>query len=196
MNEAALIEQVRKRLKDKRFKHTISVQQEALRLSRLYHCNIENASTAAILHDLCRDDSIETLNSYVKKFNLDNIYLNNKSLSHAKVAALIIQAELNISHTEVINAIAFHTTGRANMSLLEKIIFLSDMIEENRKFDGINELRELAYKDIDSACLMALDHTIKYVIEKKEYLHIDTLLARNNLIINKGGNDEHKSKCN
>lgn len=196
LNEVVLIDKIRARLKDKRFKHTLSVQQEALKLSRQYHCNSENASLAAILHDMCRDDHIETLNTYVKKYNLDNIYLNNKPLSHSKVASLIAKEELNISHEEVINAVSFHTTGRANMSLLEKIIFLSDMIEKDRSYKGIDELRELAYKDLDSACLMALDQTIKYVIEKKEYLHIDTLLARNYLIKNKGGKDEHKSKCN
>ncbi len=196
MNEASLIDKIGRILKDERFKHTLSVYKEALRLAKHYHCDTKKASIAAILHDICRDYSVEELNSYVKMYNLDNIYINNKALSHAKVASLIVQEEFNITDTEIINAISFHTTGKENMSLLEKIIYLSDIIEERRTFEGIEALRKLAYKDLDSACLLALDNAIKYVIEKKEYLHIDTLLARNYLLINKkGGKDEHKNKC-
>jgi len=196
MDVAALIDKICGMLKDERLEHTFSVHKVALRLAKQYQCNTEKAAIAAILHDMCRDYPLETLNEYVKTYNLDNIYINNRSLSHAKVASLIARKEFGITDTEIVNAISFHTTGRENMTKLEKIIYLSDIIEEGRSFEGIEVLRKLAFENLNSACLLALDMTIKHVIDKKEYLHIDTLLARNYFLINKkGGKDEHKKKC-
>lgn len=191
MNEAVLIDKISRRLSRKRLNHTLSVKEEAKKLADYYGCNVDDAIVAALLHDMCRDYSEDDMNIYVKKYNLDNIYLNNKSLAHAKVAAVIAKEELNIKNLDIINAVAFHTTGREMMSLLEKIIYIADVIEPNRKFDGVEDLRMLVYKDINNACLKALGLSINYVIDKNEYLHIDTLLARNYLLKNRGGKDEY-----
>lgn len=193
MEENAIIDKVIKKLSPKRLSHTLLVQEEAIKLAKKYGCSIHKASIAAMLHDMCRDYSLDELNRYIRKYHLDNIYINNKSLAHAKVAAKLICDEYNISDQEIINAVSYHTTGRADMSILDKIIYLADMIEPNRNFKGIDEIRELAYENIDQACLVSLDSSIKFIIDKKEYLHIDTLMARNYLIINeKGGKDEHQ----
>lgn len=185
MNQAALIDKISERLSKKRLEHTLMVKKEALKLAERYHCNKEDAALAAILHDMCRDYSLEELNTYVKAYKLEDFYLNNKALAHAKVAAKCIPKVYGINDRNIIDAVAFHTTARADMTLLEKIIYLADCIEPNRQYKGIQELRELAYKDIDEACLVALDASIIFVINKKGYLHIDTLLARNYLLTNK-----------
>lgn len=196
LNEESILNKVRKRLSPKRLSHTLQVQKEAVKMAERYKCNIKQASVAAILHDMCRDYSLYELNQYVKKYNLDNIYLNNKSLAHAKVAAKLMGDEYNILDQEIINAVSYHTTGKENMTLLEKIIYLADVIEPNRHFDGVDEIRVLAYRNINQACLASLDLSIRFIIEKKEYLHIDTLKARNYLLINKkGGKDGHQRQC-
>ena len=76
-----------------------------------------------------------------------------------------------------------HTTGDRDMTLLDKIIFLADYIEPNRNFDGVEDLREAAYKNLDEAVIMALDETIKYVIDKGQLLYQKTVIARNDMII-------------
>lgn len=182
MLKTELIEEVSSKINKKRLLHTLSVEKEALKLAGHYGCSLEEASAAAILHDICRDFSIEEMNEYVKKYNLDNIYLNNIALSHAKVAANYVKEKLKIENQDVIDAINFHTTGRENMSMLGKIIYIADIIEENRDFEGVETLRELAYLHLDKAVLYALDLSIKYVIDKNEYLHMDTVLARNSLL--------------
>lgn len=188
LNEAALLDKISNRLSKKRLKHTLAVKEEAIKLAECYgYDNKEHVILAALLHDIGREYDQNTMNTYVKKYKLDNIYLNNISLAHSKVGAELIKDEFQVNNKDIINAVSFHTTGKENMSLLEKIIFLADIIEPDRMFNDIEALRVLSYENIDEACLLALDLSIKYVIERKEYLHIDTLLARNYLLINKGG---------
>lgn len=190
MNEVALLDKIRTRLSNKRFKHTLAVKEEAIKLAKCYgYDNKQNVIVAALLHDIGRGYDQKTMNEYVKKYNLDNIYLNNISLAHSKVGAELIKDEFHVNNKDIINAISFHTTGKEKMSLLEKIIYLADIIEPSRQFNGIETLRELSYRNIDEACLFALDLSIKHVVENKEYLHIDTLNARNYLLLNKGGKD-------
>lgn len=89
------------------------------------------------------------------------------------------EKKYNIKDKEILDAIRYHTTGRKNMTLLDKIIFISDYIEPGRKFKGIDEIRELAYKDLDLALYKSLNMSIANLINKDEYVVVDTLEARN-----------------
>jgi len=89
---------------------------------------------------------------------------------------------MEIKDKGIFNAIAYHTTGRKNMTLLEKIIYLADYVEPLRKYPGVEELRELAFKDMDIALIKSFDITIKYVIDKGQMLHLNTIEGRNYLI--------------
>ncbi|WP_237722304.1 bis(5'-nucleosyl)-tetraphosphatase (symmetrical) YqeK [Keratinibaculum paraultunense] len=91
--------------------------------------------------------------------------------------------EYKVTNKNVLNAIRYHTTGRENMSLLEKIVYVADIIEPGRKFEGVDTIRQLAYEDIDKCLLYALDRTIVFVISKGKLIHLDTIKARNQLII-------------
>ena len=79
---------------------------------------------------------------------------------------------------DIINAVSFHTTGRAGMSLLEKIIYVADAIEPGRSYPGVEEIRRAAEEDIDKACLISLAHTIEYVRSDGKYLDEDTVYAK------------------
>ena len=114
--------------------------------------------------------------------HIDEIYTNNPSILHGLVGSIIAREVMEIKDEDILSAIRYHTTGRKNMSILEKIIYISDYIEPLRKFNGVEELRTLSVTDLDTAVIQSLENTIKYVISQKELLHIDTIDARNYLL--------------
>lgn len=157
-----------KRLGEKRFRHTLGVRDEAVRLAAFWGCDTEKAELAALLHDFCRNLTVEESNAYVRKYGLAEKYLNNVSLAHSKIACRMLQEEYGVEDEEILHAVSNHTTGRPNMSVLEKIIYLADAIEPGRDYPGVDELREMAYNNLDKACLSALDRSIRFVLSKGE----------------------------
>ena len=100
---------------------------------------------------------------------------------HGKTAAAIAKNEYGAPQ-DVVDAIACHTTGKANMTLLDKIIYLADYIEETRDFDGVEPARELAKVDIDEALLYCFDQSLYDLLNRGKLIHPDTMEARNALI--------------
>ncbi len=174
-------EYIEHNLKPKRLKHTYSVAEEAVKLAEKYGEDTEKAELAALCHDMVRNASPELLNSYIREFGLPERLENNVNLSHGKVAAELLKREYGVEDEDVINAVAFHTTGRAGMSVLEKIIFLADAIEPGRDYPSVEELRKTAYINLDRACMDSLESSVRFVREKGEYLDPDTLDALNDL---------------
>jgi predicted HD superfamily hydrolase involved in NAD metabolism len=169
---------------EKRRIHTYAVVEEAKELSRRFGEDMEKAELAALFHDFFRGVSEAALNGYVRQLGLGPVYLDNANLAHSKIAAFIMERDYHIQDQDIINAVKYHTTGRAGMSKLEKIIYLADAIEPNRSYPGIKEIRELACRDLDEACLASLRHSIDYVDSRGLYLDQDTVMARDSLIIN------------
>ena len=177
-----IIEYIQRNMTEKRQIHTYAVAEEAKKLSQRYGEVEEKAELAALFHDFFRGVQEKALNGYVRQLGLSPAYLNNANLAHSKIAAFIMERDYHIQDMDIINAVCFHTTGRANMSKLEKIIYLADAIEPNRSYPGIEEIRELAYQNLDKACLMSLEHSIDYVNCRGLYLDQDTVMARDSLI--------------
>lgn len=173
---------------EKRKVHTYGVVNTAIELAKQYGCDVYKAELAALLHDLYRSIPVTVLNYHVKHLGLSKKYMDNPNLSHGKIAAEMIQRDFGITDQDIINAVSYHTTGRANMSLLEKIIYIADAIEPNRKYPGVNDLREAVKEDLDNAILMSLNRTINYVTSEGNYLDEDTIHAKQYLeeYINKG----------
>ncbi len=103
-------------------------------------------------------------------------------LLHAKIGADIAKKKYNFTK-DMLDAITYHTVGHIDMSPLSKIVFVADKIEENRSYDGVEELRNLAKEDIDSCILIMLEQAIKKNIEKGVLIHPDGIIARNKLIL-------------
>ena len=99
-------------------------------------------------------------------------------LLHAKIGADMVKKKYGFTR-EMQEAIKHHTVGNEYMSMLDKIVFVADKIDETREFDGVEELRELAMQDIDSCVLVILDEAIKKSINKGVLIHPNTVLARN-----------------
>lgn len=168
-----------------RYTHSKGVQKTAANLAGIYSADAVKASIAGLLHDCAKDlpdkDLIEAAYKYGVKTN--EIMLVQPELLHGFVGSYIVREKFNISDDDIIHAIRFHTTGCENMTILDKIIYLADYIEPGRSFPGVDELRSTAYRNLDNAVLLAMDMTIKYVIESKKLLDMMTVNARNYLII-------------
>lgn len=150
-----------------RFEHTLRVADLATKLAIHYNVDVDKTWLAAILHDLEKNISLEDNDMLVRMYGLDEKYIGNQNLSHSKLAAVVSRDKLGINDEDILNAIAFHTTGRANMSMLEKIIFVADTCEEGRTYKEAAMLREKAFENIDDVCIFILKF-LKESIENKD----------------------------
>lgn len=152
----------------KRFEHTLGVEYTAAALAMRYGCDIDSARAAGILHDCAKCLTDEKRLSICEKNHIPvtEVERENPFLLHAKVGAFLAREKYGIKDPDILNAIQNHTTGRKNMSLLEKIIFIADYIEPGRKRamdSNLTEIRRLAFLDIDRALLEILKDTLQYL---------------------------------
>lgn len=188
MEENKIMNYLRLKLSDKRYTHSLGVADEAKKLAERYNADVNKAYIAGLVHDVAKEVKTDEARELIQdKFGiyLDSVTYNVPKLLHAHLGACFAQTEFGIYDAEILDAIKYHTTAKADMSILTKIIYIADYIEPNRSFDGVDELRELAYKDIDAAILMGLDFTIEELLQEKKMFHPDTVHARNYLILHK-----------
>ena len=174
-----LHEEVKAKLSEKRFKHSEGVVKRAIEYAQIYGVNENTVKLCAIAHDIAKELTQEEIDKYAKKYNIifDEIEKINKDLIHAKVGAYICMNEYNFSE-EMFNAVRYHTTGKANMSTLEKIIYLADSTEENRKYDSTYYV-EIIKKDIDSGIIEMCKYVINKLVEKNKIIHPDSIECYN-----------------
>lgn len=175
-------------LSEKRFEHSLRVEAEAVKLADTFGSDVEKAKVAAIAHDFAKSYSDNELIKASQKYgmNIDEIQYNFPQLLHGPVAAHICSEKFGINDMDILNAISNHTTGRKGMSLLEKIIYLADIIEPGRYFPGIDDIRKIALNDIDNALLLACNSTLVYIINENYLIHPLTIELRNSILL-KGG---------
>jgi predicted HD superfamily hydrolase involved in NAD metabolism len=152
------IEYIKKDLKEsignKLYNHCVNVMNTAVDLAVHYKVDVEKARISGLLHDCGK---------------LYNKNIGN--LEHADLGAEIAKGKYDVEDNEIINAILYHTTGRENMTMLEKIVYIADKIEPNRSYDRVDEIREMAYSNIDKAIMKSFESTFGYLRAKK--VHID-----------------------
>lgn len=184
------LEEIRDYLKDNlkpsRYGHTLGVVNTAIRLAEFYGEDKNKAEIAALCHDVAKNMSNDALRKIIDN---ENIILsideeNTQELWHSIVAPVIARKVFEIEDEEILAAMRWHTTGKEDMTNLEKIIYLADLIEPSRMFEGVDEIRELAYKNLDSAMLKALTHTTIYLLTKGCAVDINSVKARNYLVYN------------
>lgn len=182
MNLELIKEKLNLMLPQGRMKHSLNVANCASELSEKYDLDKEKAYIAGLVHDCAKYLNYNQANEYINKYEiyLDELEENNLALSHSVIGSVIAEYEFGIKEKDIINSIKYHTTGREDMSILEKVIYISDLIEKDRDFPIVDKLRELAYGgDINSALLVSFDNTIKFVIDNKQLIHPRTVSARN-----------------
>lgn len=173
-----LREQVLAYLDEYRVAHVAGCEDEAVRLAMHWGEDPELAAEAGILHDITKRASMEEQLQLCEKYGIinDNSELNTRSLLHAKTGAALARDLFGVDDT-VYGAIRWHTTGKPDMTRFEKIIYLADYIEPTRDFEGIGELRALAYEELDRAVALGLEMTIEEIRRTGREPYGDTLDA-------------------
>lgn len=175
---------LKENLVEKRFDHVLRVRDTAVILAKHYGVDEYKAEIAALGHDIAKNTKLDELKKII---NDNNIILTEDEektpeLWHGIVAPIICKKLFNINDEEVLSAMRWHTTGKANMTSLEKIIYIADMIEPGRKFPGVEDIRKLAFEDLDKGVLHGLTHSIKYLLDNNLLVNVNSIEARNYLI--------------
>lgn len=163
----------------KRYRHTLGVEKLALELAGQYGVNEAQAQTAAILHDFAKKKQEKLALAAKYTIEISETEQAAPELLHGKLAAAMAREQFGIEDADVLRAIAFHTTGRPGMSALEKVIYLADLLEENRDFEGVEALRALAREDLDAAMLAGVAHVIAYLARQREKIDMCSVAAYN-----------------
>lgn len=168
------LDKLSKTLSKNRYLHSLRVAEYALKLNKKLNLNTEKVILAAILHDCAKSDKI--MYNYLRNIS-DKEYAKFKprimdngkysSVLHAFVGAEIAQRDYNMKDEDIINAIRYHTTGRANMSDLEKIIYVSDFLELDRKHD-LDKLREITDNDFEAGFKAIIKKNYEYLLKTKK----------------------------
>ena len=169
-------------LKYKRIPHVLGTEQEAVRLAERYGADVRKAQVAALLHDCTKKLDMEQQLALCRQYGiqLDELERRALKLLHAKTGAAIARDVFGVDD-EIYRAIWWHTTGHANMTLLEKIIYLADYIEPSRDFPGVDKLRSVCYKDLDEGLLLGLEMSIEEMTNMGNPVHHATIEARDAL---------------
>lgn len=164
-----------------RYLHSLGVSETASRLAVKYGADPDKASLAGLVHDCAKSLSGGQLLKEAFDANIEVDYVDRAQpgLLHGPVGAVIARREFAIDDDEILDSIRYHTTGREDMTLLDKIIYIADYIEPGRNFPGVEELRTESAKDLDRGIMMAMDGTIEFVLERKMMLDLKTVRARN-----------------
>jgi len=186
-----IISYLKENISNYRYDHIIKVKNMAIKLGLIYGLDLNKLEISALLHDSAKDMSKEELVRICRKNNLlnedDYDYL---CILHPAVGAFIAKSKFKIEDEDILNGILYHTTGRANMSLFEKVIFIADKVEEGRDFEGALELRSMAFKDLDETIISYFNMELIRLISKGRCIHPKSIECRNFYIISKAKKED------
>ena len=177
-------EYLQKNLKPSRYEHILGVAETAKKLASVYGVDENKAEIAGLAHDVAKNLSREEMLQIIKENNisLSLVEENNLNLWHSVIAPIVAKNELQINDEEILESLRWHTTGKENMSVLEKIIYIADMIEPGRRmFDGLEEIRSATFENLDKGVYVGLTHSIKYILDNDHLIDENTIRARNYL---------------
>lgn len=174
------------RLNKGRFYHSLCVADEAKRLAEKYGGNEEKCYLAGLLHDITKNSSPEEHLEIFKNNNitLSDIEMSAEKLWHAVSGPIYIKNNLNITDEEILDAVRYHTTAKADMSLTAKILYLADFTSKDRNYPDVNIIRNLVDKSLDEAFIYALKYSIIDLTERSKAIHPDTVAAFNETVLN------------
>jgi predicted HD superfamily hydrolase involved in NAD metabolism len=174
---------VKIQLTEHRYQHTLGVMESAISLAEKYGADVKKAEIAAIFHDYAKFRPKDEMKEIIRSQGFpEDLLLYNTELWHAPVGAYLVQKEAGIRDSEVLDAIRYHTSGRPNMTMLEKVIYLADYIEPGRHFPGVEEVREIANVNLEKALIKAIQNTILFLIKKNQTIYPETFYTYNDLI--------------
>lgn len=175
--------EIKKRLSEKRYYHSVCVMERCEELAIKFGVDIENVKKVGISHDIAKELTDEEKIRYCVENNIevDEMEKKNISLLHAKIGAHMVEELFGFSK-QMCQAIRAHTTGLPQMDMLSKILFIADRTSKERNFSDIDYLNKLLEEGIDKAVLYILDKKIELQLAKKMNIHINTVITRNELL--------------
>ena len=178
-----LIKRIEDKLSQDRFNHILRVEATALELADRFQADSEKVSIAALLHDYAKEVNMDELRNIVINENLDLELLDyGNSILHGPVGSVCAYDEFGVTDKEILNAIYYHTIGRKNMSLVEKVIFVADYTEPHRDFPQADKARDLAQDDLDQAVTYIVKETLLKLIKDNKLVYPGALDTYNSLI--------------
>ncbi len=163
-----------------RFRHSIGVRETAARIAVQSGISIDQAKIAGLLHDCGKQDICQDTSDQSFDCSVDD------ALTHAERGAQIAKLRFGVDDVEILDAIRHHTVGGAGLSTLAKIIYLADLIEPNRNFPGVDQLRAAVTLSLDQGLLLAADQTITHLIRKGKPIHTAVIEMRNEILTKVG----------
>lgn len=180
---AEFLEILKTRLTPQRLYHSICVAEQARHLAEKFGGDCDKAYTAGLIHDIMRYEPAEKMIELIESDG-QTLTESEKNITvtlHAVAGEVYLRKELNVTDKEILSAVRWHTTGRENMSLLEKIIYVADLTSEDREYPDVKEVRVMAEESLEKTCLRGLSFTIEDNARKCRPIHIDTVKAYNYL---------------
>ena len=180
-----LVEEIKKKLSEYRFYHSLNVADEAKRLALKYGADPEKAYTAGLVHDIMKDTPKNEQLKLFEKYNikLTPVELESPKTWHAMSGEAYLRNELNVTDEEILKAVRYHTTARAGMSLLEKVLYIADYTSAERNYDDVDVMREKADRSLEEAMLYGLQFTINEMVTEGRAVHPDSIHAYNEVAI-------------
>ena len=167
-------------LPEKRFKHCLGVEQAAIDLAERFGVDVEKAGLAGLLHDYAKKLSDEEFLALIDKYALDPALKDwGNNVWHSMVGIYKIQEDLGLADSEILRAIEVHTVGSAQMSDLDKVVYVADYIEPNRDFPGVEQAREIAHVSLNQAVAYETAHTVEHLAHKGLPIYPQTLETYN-----------------
>lgn len=169
MDRQQMTAKLKEKLPAKRYEHSIGVEYTAATMAFMYGIDTEKACIAGLLHDCAKyvpnDKKIQKCEK--RKIPISECEYKNPELLHAKLSAIYAKEKYDVKDTDILNAIAYHTTGKPAMTTLEKIVYIADFIEPNRNLlPEMDIIRKEAYQDLDQCLLHILHNSIHYLGKK------------------------------
>lgn len=167
---AEIRRKLEKSLSNDRYQHTLGVAYTAAALAMRYQASVEDAELAGLLHDCAKEYDKQELLSIGEKAGIvfHRADLAAPQIWHAIVGPIVAAQKYGVSDPSILSAIRWHTTGRREMSLLEKIVFTADYIEPNRdRAENLAEMRRLAFQDLDFCIYRITEDTLRYLASKQ-----------------------------
>lgn len=174
-------EYLKSNLKESRYNHTLGVCETSIKLAELNGISIEKAEIAALAHDVAKNLDKEEMLKIINENNIElsNVEKENMNLWHSIIGPIVAEEKLGITDEDILNAVRWHTTGKENMSVLVKIIYIADMIEPGRSFHGVEEIRKESFENLDKGVYLGLTHSIQFLLSKNLLIDENTMKARN-----------------
>ena len=180
---AEFFEIIKSRLTPQRLYHSICVAEKAKHLAEKYGADPEKSYTTGLVHDIMKNESVENMLQLIES---DGQVLteSEKAITvtlHAIAGEVYLRKNLGVTDEEVLSAVRWHTTGKEDMSLFEKIIYVADLVSDDREYPDVKEVRQLAEENLDKTLLRGLSFTIEDNAKKYKLIHTDTVKAYNYL---------------